>query len=508
MKINTTPGETYIVLSTSGCTVTTGAGKQIKKLAAGQDFFTAMTGDSIISDDNASVAVAKGEILSMLNTDGTGEDVQATLRFQPVTSQSALPATGENGVIYLFPVGAPAPNQYTEWVWTGTAYEQLGDGRIDISGYAKLDAENTFEEHVTFNGLVSVMATLHADRLEAVVLDAETIGTQGLTVMGTLSLGCDSNGLPQGWLSPDAGRLKRLTVMSALEIPEYGSLRLGGNHRYFIDVDSSGNAKAKLTALSVTGLSVIGTLSLPGTSCMGNLTMGDTGGFINFSDSVITAKEISVVNALYMPGGAQILFTGYGLGNTYEAECDYIGSVAYRGEGRLYRLSVMRSLNLPADISFDGDGWKKLTSQIAAAAVATIEENDKESFTKLIFPPTGTATEEQDPSWITKKNILMETNGGQLNMTQLTATLAYAAQNRFDIAKRTLWLSTSPGTGDAVQWPANAVFPDDQPQDKIQQLNSDSTYWFDITYVGGQDSILIRKVCSWSSTTGENGPTD
>ena len=155
-----------------------------------------------------------------------------------------------------------------------------------------------------------------------------------------------------------------------------------------------------------------------------------------------------------------------------------------------------------------GEILSLLNLNAPAAAAATIAEPEQESFTKLIFPPTGTATAEQDPSWITKKNILMETNGGQLNMTHLTETLAYAAQNRFDIAKRTLWLSTSPGSGDAVQWPANAVFPDEQPQDKIQQLNSDSTYWFDITYVGGQDSILIRKVCSWASTTGENGPTD
>lgn len=192
-----------------------------------------------------------------------------------------------------------------------------------------------------------------------------------------------------------------------------------------------------------------------------------------------------------------------------EIRDDYIGTNANRyGIGRLFELSVMSSLNLSEDINFDGDGWQKLTSQITAATVATIEENDKESFTKLIFPPTGTATAEQDPSWITKSHILMETNGGQLNMTQLTATLAYAAQTPLAIAKKTLWLSTSPGTGDAVQWPANAVFPDDQPQDKIQQLNSNSTYWFDITYVGGSDTVLIRKVCSWASTTGESGPTE
>lgn len=72
MKLNTTPGETWIVLSTGGCTATTGAGKLIKNLAAGQDFFTAMTGETIISDDNATATVAKGEMLWLLNAGREG----------------------------------------------------------------------------------------------------------------------------------------------------------------------------------------------------------------------------------------------------------------------------------------------------------------------------------------------------------------------------------------------------------------------------------------------------
>lgn len=519
MNINTTPGETYIVLSTSGCNARTKEGKLIKTLAAGQDFFTAMTGDTVLSDDNAAWTVATASMLSLMNTDSNADASQGTIRFEPVTSQSALPATGENGVIYLVPNGASDTNRYTEWVWTGAAYEQLGDAKVDMSGYAKLDANNTFDGRVTFSGTVTAMAALQVN--DALTLGSSarlyTANDQGygrlhrLTVMSTLELSNASEVKlgSQGHINILSGgtaeaRLDKLTVMRVLQIPNEGEIRFGDHYgSYYINVDSQGFVRACLSHLSVAYA-----LYFPDAQGLGTLEMGNTGGFINFSDGIIGAKEISVVTGLHMSPEAKIGFSDYGLSSLDNRDSDYIGAVAARGEGRLSRLSVMQSLNLPADISFDGEGWDKLATRIAATAVATIEENDKESFTKLIFPPTGTATAEQDPSWITKKNILMETSGGQLNMTHLTETLAYAAQNRFDIAKRTLWLSTSPGSGDAVQWPANAVFPDDQPQDKIQQLNSNSTYWFDITYVGGSDTVLIRKVCSWASTTGENGPTD
>lgn len=693
MKINTTPGETYIVLSTGGCTVTTGAGKQIKKLAAGQDFFTAMTGDSIISDDNASVAVAKGEILAMLNTDGTGAEVQATLRFQPVTSQSALPATGENGVIYLVPNGADAPNQYTEWVWTGAAYEQLGDVSVDLSGYASkkdLGITNIADEdsgqmifadsylitkHVgvstlevggcTFSGstggsnVVTTTGSLSAGTLAGhdvvttggaiitnyikVVSEMPTLEHAGMT-MGAAIRGAsftDANWGTRHAIEINADRVS-LTNMSGpdpyLEVRELrttrivslagdgGEFMVGNYMRVGRDFVSFGGDlyddksiriyanDSGITTLHIGSQAEI--IGLGNTDTQDNISaravttdtlytnvihVNDTNELIAIYANVTGIQSLGVggridaacfatnngyirigsmeggtaVPELYLGEGVQITGpgwdtmvqqiqagssggTGSGSGSTgdsnqmdtlyvstiYPADTTdlitieaYVTGVhslgvkddIYVGNQITTKACYTRELGVKDFIEIDyntirigkspsgsdglylgtgkrisGPGWEEMQ----AAAAATAAESERESFTKLIFPPTGTATAEQDPSWITKKNILMETNGGQLNMTQLTATLSYAAQNRFDIAKRTLWLSTSPGTGDAVQWPANAVFPDDQAQDKIQQLNSNSTYWFDITYVGGSDTVLIRKVCSWASTTGENGPTD
>lgn len=839
MKINTTPGETYIVLSTGGCTVTTGAGKQIKKLAAGQDFFTAMTGDSILSDDNASVTVAKGEILSMLNTDGTGAEVQATLRFQPVTSQSALPATGENGVIYLVPNGKPAPNQYTEWVWTGAAYEQLGDVSVDLSGYASkkdLGITNIAEEasgqmifadsylitkHVgvstlgvggcTFSGstagsnVVTTTGSLSAGTLGGydvvttggavvtnyikVVSEAPTLEYADMT-MGAEIRGykfTDEYGYQQNAIEISAGAVRLTTPSGAwpdlkapilrttaiypledggafwvgnrtlvggnyvklggyeswdlggginymhynasetkmdiltfgkksmLDLGYHGELRCGngdegismytndsgiatlrigskaeviglsgsdgssvsslaesllvsssnswGTEQIFIgrgsveDMNGTGmpvliatsnsysdysphrvelagyqltvygsrllvseeNAKLELTNMASLVLGDGSVIKGPGwdtivaniragaggdgtldTLKVGELNVNNIkftndkgsydGGGISFNQSnlteinslganaVYTSKiqvdgylnrrlligtpegEETDVLALYLGDGVQITgpgwdamvqqiqagssgSTGGGSGSTgdnNQVDTLYVNTVYPLSSGELTieaYVTGVHSLGVKDDIyvgqqitaaygnvrlgkaptgseadglylgpgmHITGPGWEEMQ----AAAAATTAESEQPSFTKLIFPPAGTATAEQDPSWITKSHILMETNGGQLNMTQLTATLAYAAQTPLSIAKRTLWLSTSPGTGDAVQWPANAVFPDDQPQDKIQQLNSNSTYWFDITYVGGSDTVLIRKVCSWASTTGESGPTE
>lgn len=577
MKINTTPGETYIVLSTGGCTVTTGAGKQIKKLAAGQDFFTAMTGDSILSDDNASVTVAKGEILSLLNTDSTGSDVQATLRFQPVTSQSALPATGENGVIYLVPNGKTAPNQYTEWVWTGAAYEQLGDMSVELNGGADtLGGYNLVttggavitERVKVVSGVPSLTDPDSAPGAELVWYDFSNV--QGLRQEGLkIRAGGVSLTNPTGDEAYLEAPILRTTAICSLASDDSGFKV--GNHMLVgkdtiglgpginVVVDRSSTLVSRLVLGGFTdewddhGIRYLhyeggqwkndvlrfGYGSLLTLGSQGVLQCGDPDYGIQLytNDSGIATLSIG--------SQAQIIGPSGGGGNSGSdsniVDTLYVSTIfptedTYETIDIFAHVTGMRSLGVAEDIharalyaAYDtirigfvsdytaapelylgegvhitGPGWEEMQ----AAAAATVAEPEQPSFTKLIFPPTGTATAEQDPSWITKTNILMETNGGQLNMTQLTATLAYAAQTPLAIAKRTLWLSTSPGTGDAVQWPANAVFPDDQSQDKIQQLNSNSTYWFDITYVGGQDSILIRKVCSWASTTGESGPTE
>ncbi len=680
MKINTTPGETYVVLSTGGCTVTTGAGKQIKKLAAGQDFFTAMTGDSVISDDNASVTVAKGEILSLLNTDGTGEDVQATLRFQPVTSQSALPAPGENGVIYLVPNTSTAPNQYTEWVWTGAAYEQLGDVSVDLSGYASkedlgivlIDATETERTIISNANIAAGHVYVPTLAVGECVFSGSTDGSNTVTTTGTLSAGTlggynvvttggavitncitvvsevlgltdpamqigaavtgynftDAQGYRQEGIKIMAGGVSltnmfgdwpyleapmlRTTAIRSLDGDD-GEFSVGknivvgrnsvgiGRHIDVLIDDSSTNQTTLILggheswdsqgirythntgARSKVDVLEFGPSSMLSLGDSGELRCGDYNEGIRMytndsgvavlrigrqaevqglsgggSDGGTNQAETLYANLIYPTSeandtvsifahvtGIKTLSAGGSIyANTMGANTCYVDNItpnkgaaiainadvtgistlraeamsthnftAYHPNNYTRRITLGTpegespnafALYLGEGVHITGPGWEEMQ----AAAAATAAEAEQPAFTKLIFPPTGTATAEQDPSWITKSNILMETNGGQLNMTQLTATLAYAAQTPLAIAKRTLWLSTSSGTGDAVQWPANAVFPDDQPQDKIQQLNSNSTYWFDITYVGGSDTVLIRKVCSWASTTGESGPTE
>ena len=52
----------------------------------------------------------------------------------------ALPATGEAGVIYLVAHSHGTGDIYDEYIWTGTAFEKIGNTDIDLSGYwAKAD---------------------------------------------------------------------------------------------------------------------------------------------------------------------------------------------------------------------------------------------------------------------------------------------------------------------------------------------------------------------------------
>ena len=51
-------------------------------------------------------------------------------------SVASLPATGETGVIYLVPKdGGSGSNVKDEYIWTGSAFEKIGDTEVDLSGY-------------------------------------------------------------------------------------------------------------------------------------------------------------------------------------------------------------------------------------------------------------------------------------------------------------------------------------------------------------------------------------
>ena len=57
-----------------------------------------------------------------------------SISYQTVT---ALPATGEAGVIYLVAHSHGDKDSYDEYLWLGSAYEKIGNTDVDLSGYIK-----------------------------------------------------------------------------------------------------------------------------------------------------------------------------------------------------------------------------------------------------------------------------------------------------------------------------------------------------------------------------------
>lgn len=60
-----------------------------------------------------------------------------SFEFEVVTT---LPASGEKGIIYLVAHAHGIGDAYDEYIWTGSAYEKIGNTDIDLSGY-QLSAE-------------------------------------------------------------------------------------------------------------------------------------------------------------------------------------------------------------------------------------------------------------------------------------------------------------------------------------------------------------------------------
>ena len=93
-----------------------------------------ITIDSQMSD--VSENAVQNKVIKQYVDDAVGSVVGVEFR-----KVQALPAQGENGVIYLLPKSGTPPtgNIYEEWIWisSDSSYEKIGETSIDLSGYVQ-----------------------------------------------------------------------------------------------------------------------------------------------------------------------------------------------------------------------------------------------------------------------------------------------------------------------------------------------------------------------------------
>lgn len=150
----TSPGKTYSVNSVGGCTISAD-GTTIATIPANvQTTFIAPDEEVLVSDNNAIIVEVTGVGAGGSGGSGEGGGTGApSLKFEVV---SALPETGEDGIIYLVPTGETGDNKYEEWVWVSGSYEQMGTASLDLSGFAVLEGGNTFTGDQVIEGDVTV----------------------------------------------------------------------------------------------------------------------------------------------------------------------------------------------------------------------------------------------------------------------------------------------------------------------------------------------------------------
>lgn len=117
--------------------------------------FTTTSG--ILSINNATWA-KKSDVSNSLSGYYTKEQVDSlvsNLKKATITVVPTLPATGEEGIIYL--VGTSAP--YEQYVWEGSAWIDLGSTEIDLSNYVNTTGTLTANQIVLGDGTKKVKAS-------------------------------------------------------------------------------------------------------------------------------------------------------------------------------------------------------------------------------------------------------------------------------------------------------------------------------------------------------------
>lgn len=117
--------------------------------------FTTTSG--ILSINNATWA-KKSDVSNSLSGYYTKEQVDSlvsNLKKATITVVPTLPATGEEGIIYL--VGTSAP--YEQYVWEGSAWIDLGSTEIDLSNYVNTTGTLTADHIILGDGTKKVKAS-------------------------------------------------------------------------------------------------------------------------------------------------------------------------------------------------------------------------------------------------------------------------------------------------------------------------------------------------------------
>lgn len=117
--------------------------------------FTTTSG--ILSINNATWA-KKSDVSNSLSgyyTKGQVDNLLSNLKKATITVVETLPATGEEGIIYL--VGTSAP--YEQYVWEGSAWIDLGSTEIDLSNYVNTTGTLTADHIILGDGTKKVKAS-------------------------------------------------------------------------------------------------------------------------------------------------------------------------------------------------------------------------------------------------------------------------------------------------------------------------------------------------------------
>lgn len=155
------PGRAYVVAAASGTKITTKDGTTLETVPSNAKFviLSVSVNEIIVNDDNAKVQQMYSAAAGSTSSSSGGAE-GPSIRFEVVQT---LPATGEDGIIYLKPTGDTGDNKYEEWVWVNGEYEQMGSAKLDLDGYAVLSGGNEFSGDQEITGDVHVTGSLTID---------------------------------------------------------------------------------------------------------------------------------------------------------------------------------------------------------------------------------------------------------------------------------------------------------------------------------------------------------